>query len=70
MGKILEELLTQKVAKIYQEQGFRLYEIDDHILALDKDDVPIATFSAAGITNANEQVNEACKKFIETGRAW
>jgi len=67
---MLKELLTQKVDKIYRDMGFRLYELDDHILALDKDDEPIAQFSATGITNANEQVNEACEKFLKTGRAW
>jgi len=67
---MLKELLTQKLDKVYREAGFRLYELNDHILALDKDDEPVATFSATKITNANEQVNEACKKYLETGRAW
>jgi len=67
---MLEELLTQKLDKVYRNMGFRLYELDDHILALDKDNEPVAQFSAIGITNANEQVNEACRKYLKTGRAW
>lgn len=70
MGRMLEEVLTQKLDKKYRDAGFRLYEIDDHILALDKGNTPVATFSAIGITNADEKINAACEKYLKTGRAW
>lgn len=68
MAKLMEQTLKASLKAEYQEMGFKVYQLDDHILALDYRDEAIATFSVTGATVVS--INEACEKYLNTGRAW
>lgn len=63
----MQSILNEITGK-YAELGFRLYEVDDHILALDYMDMPIAQFSSRRATIP--KIREACDRYLKTGRTW
>ena len=62
MQSILNEALGS-----YQSKGFRLMELDDHILALYHLDERVGIFSQGGATIPS--IRATCQKHMETLRA-
>lgn len=62
MAKLKEEVLKACLKKKYQSKGFRLYQLDDHVIVLDYKDKTVARFSATGATVAG--VNKACEEYL------
>ncbi len=65
MPKLMEQTLKACLKLEYQWAGFRLYPIDNCLLALDYNEEPVTIFGITDVTVIN--VNEACEKYLNTG---
>lgn len=60
--KGMQSILTASLGD-YAEQGFSLYQLDDHVLALDHKDDSVCTFSAEGATIP--KIRQECQRHLE-----